>query len=222
MEHRSDDHHKHDLNGIPHSTIRRLPVYHRYLSDLNRKEVERVSSRELAAKMGINPSQLRQDLGHFGSFGQQGYGYRVVELLGEIDRILGLNQGTTMVIIGAGHLGMALANYEHFTEYGFRVAAVFDNDPQKIGRTVDAHTVQNVAELGEFLAKTPVAIGVITTPTEVAQSIADRLVEAGVKAIWNFAPVNLKVPERIILEHMHISESLFLLSYKLQQNNAAD
>ena len=203
--------------GIPYATIKRLPIYHRFLVDLSKKEVERISSRELAVKMGINPSQLRQDLSYFGSFGQQGYGYRVDDLLQEIGKILGLNQKLEMVLIGAGHLGTALANYESFTRRGFIIFAVFDNDPEIIGKNIGGIFVRNSKELGEFLRSHPVDVGIITTPAESAQQIADRLIEGGVKGIWNFAPVSLKIPEGIIVENVHISESLLLLSFKLQQ-----
>ncbi len=203
--------------GIPYATIKRLPVYYRFLADLAKKEVERISSRELAVKMGINPSQLRQDLSYFGSFGQQGYGYRVNDLLQEIGRILGLNQQLKMVLIGAGHLGTALANYESFTRRGFVITAIFDNNPELIGDNISGIFVQNIKELREYLRSQPVDVGIITTPAESAQEMANLLIEEGVKGIWNFAPVSLKIPEGIILENVHISESLFLLSFKLQQ-----
>lgn len=208
---------KNQKGEIPSVTIKRLPVYYRFLADLAKKEVERVSSKELAVKMGINPSQLRQDLSYFGSFGQQGYGYRVQDLMEEIGRILGLNQNLKMVLIGAGHLGTALANYESFTRRGFVITAVFDNNPEMIGKNINGMLIQNIKELREYLRSHPVDIGIITTPAESAQDIANQLIEEGIKGIWNFAPVSLRIPAGITLENVHISESLFLLSFKLQQ-----
>ncbi len=217
MDFKSNGHNKNAIDGVPYATVKRLPFYHRFLTDLSKKEVERVSSRELAAKMGINPSQLRQDLCYFGSFGQQGYGYRVNDLLREVNRILGLNEEIKMVLVGGGHLGTALANYDNFSRRGFLIKAIFDKNPEVIGEYIKGIPVLDVKEIQEYLRVDPVEIGIITTPAEVAQETADRLVQGGIKAIWNFAPVSLKVPDEVLLENMHISESLLLLSYKLRQ-----
>jgi redox-sensing transcriptional repressor len=217
MDGKSSFHNKKHSVGIPYATIRRIPVYYRFLSDLSKKEVERVSSRELAVKMGINPSQLRQDLSYFGSFGQQGYGYRVDDLLREIANILGLNQPLNMALIGAGHLGTALVGYENFNHRGFMITSIFDNDPGKIGDSVNGILIRNIKELSAFLRSNPVDVGIITTPAEFAQETADQLITEGVKAIWNFAPVSLKIPEEVVIENVHISESLLLLSFQLQQ-----
>jgi redox-sensing transcriptional repressor len=217
MDEKSNFRNKNYSEGIPYATIKRMPVYYRFLGELANKEVERVSSRELAVKMGINPSQLRQDLSYFGSFGQQGYGYRVNELLQEISRILGLNQPLNMVLIGAGHLGTALANYENFGRRGFVITAIFDNNPAKIGDFVSGISIYDIKELRQYLQSNLVDVGIIATPAEFAQEAANQLVEKGVKGIWNFAPVSLKTPEEVIVENVHISESLLLLSFKLQQ-----
>lgn len=203
-------------DGIPFATIRRLPVYYRYLENLSKREVERISSRELAAKIGSNPSQIRQDLSWFGNFGQEGYGYRVDELLRAIGRILGLDQKTEMVLVGAGHLGRAIANYPGFRQRGFFIKAIFDNAPEVIGEIVGGVYVQDVRELEQYLLENPVKIGIITTPKEAAQEIADILVKGGVKGIWNFAPVSLKTPDGVAVENVHISESLMALSFRIQ------
>jgi redox-sensing transcriptional repressor len=216
MDFKSNEPSKNPIQGIPYATIKRLPVYHRFLTDLLKKEVERVSSRELADKIGINPSQLRQDLSYFGSFGQQGYGYKVEELLQEINRILGLNLGVKMVIVGAGHIGTALANYDNFRRRGFVITALFDNRPELIGTYIGGVLVRDIRELQEYIQAESIEIGIIATPAEAAQETADRLVAGGVEGIWNFAPVNVKVPNEVILENEYISESLFLLSFKLQ------
>jgi redox-sensing transcriptional repressor len=201
--------------------VKRLPGYQRLLSDLAAKEVERISSRELAAKMKINASQVRQDLSLFGSFGQQGYGYRVSYLLAEINKILGINTETKMVLVGAGHLGRAIANYHNFARRGFIIEALFDQNPQVIGKTINNLTVKDVRELGAYLTTAPAEIGIICTPAVVAQEIADLLVRHGVKGIWNFAPVSLKVPANVCVEHVHLGESLMILSFQLKQGEEA-
>jgi redox-sensing transcriptional repressor len=216
MDFKSNEPFKNPTQGIPYATIKRLPIYHRFLTDLLKKEVERVSSRELADKIGINPSQLRQDLSYFGSFGQQGYGYKVEELLQEINRILGLNLGVKMVIVGAGHIGTALANYDNFRRRGFVITSLFDNRPELIGMYIGGILVRDIKELQEYIQAESIEIGIIATPAEAAQETANRLVAGGVEGIWNFAPVNVKVPNDVILENEYISESLFLLSFKLQ------
>lgn len=204
-------------NGIPLTVVKRLPGYQRFLSELAVKEVERVSSRELAAKMKINPSQVRQDLSLFGSFGQQGYGYRVDYLLGKINKILGIDTPTKMVLVGAGHLGRAIANYGNFAKRGFIIEAIFDRDPQVIGGNVNNLIVKDIRELEAYLAAAPAEIGIICTPAAAAQEVAERLVRNGVKGIWNFAPVALKVPENVCVEHVHLGESLMILSFQLRQ-----
>lgn len=180
-------------------------------------EVERISSRELAAKMKINASQVRQDLSLFGSFGQQGYGYRVNYLLAEINKILGINDETKMVLIGGGQLGRAVANYRNFAKRGFIIEAIFDQDPKVIGRAVNHLTVRDVKELVPYLQSEPAEIGIICTPASAAQEVANQLVAGGIKGIWNFAPVALKVPEAVCVEHVHLGESLMILSFKLKQ-----
>ena len=208
---------KRNHEGIPNSVIKRLPVYHRFLSDLVQKEVERVSSRELAVKIGINSSQLRQDLSLFGSFGQQGYGYRVLDLLKEVERILGLHCGRTMALIGAGNIGRAIANYQNFQRRGFTITAIFDDNPNVIGEMINGVPVQDIREIGTVLSAKPVQIGILAIPAAAAQATADALVRLGIKAIWNFAPVSLKVPSDVVIETVHIGESLMILSFKLQQ-----
>ena len=219
MGHESGNINQRRHQQIPLAVIKRLPIYHRYLSDLHQKEVARISSSELAAKIGITASQLRQDLSWFGSFGQQGYGYRVDELLQEVSRILGLNQNIGMVLIGAGRLGRAIIHYANFKRRGFHTKAIFDNNPDIVGEIIDEIPVYNISELENYLKSHAIQIGVITTPASAAQEVADRLVRCGIKGIWNFAPVSLKVPDDVIVEHVHIGESLMVLSMKLQQRN---
>lgn len=215
--HLGDGERKH--SGIPIAVIKRLPVYQRYLHDLQQKGVSRISSRELAEKIGITASQLRQDLSWFGSFGQQGYGYRVNELLDEVERILGLHHNSAMVLAGAGHLGRAIVNYANFKRRGFQIEAIFDSNPEKIGTVIDEIEVSDISDLSSYLANHSIQIGVVTTPAGVAQEVVEVMVQGGVKGIWNFAPVSLKVPDDVIVEHVHIGESLMVLSLKMQQQN---
>lgn len=205
-----------DREGIPLAVIKRLPIYYRHLTELSDKEVERISSRELAEKIGVTQSQIRQDLSLFGSFGQQGYGYRVDELRIEIERILGLDRRADMVLVGAGHLGRALANYPNFKKRGFNIIAIFDCSPEVIGQIIGGVRVQDVQELEDSLLRRPVKIGIITTPEDVAQGIADVLAKGGVEGIWNFAPATLRVPDDVVLENVHVGESLMALSFKIE------
>lgn len=202
--------------GISTAVIKRLPRYYRYLGELLEKDVVRISSKTLSQKMNVTASQIRQDLNHFGGFGQQGYGYNVEFLYAEIGRILGLNQKTGVIIIGAGNLGQALANYTDFERSGFLVCGIFDVDPRKIGREIRGVRVRPMEEIKEFLQEHEVKIAALTIPQENAARVAAELVECGVKAFWNFAPTDLHLPKEIVLENVHLSESLMRLSYKLK------
>jgi redox-sensing transcriptional repressor len=203
---------------IPKAVLKRLPIYYRFLNNLATKGVIRVSSIELAAKMGVTASQLRRDLSWFGSFGRLGYGYRVTTLLAEVRRILGLNHPHRMVLTGVGRLGRAIVNYGYFQQRGFAIAALFDRDQQLIGETINGLIVRDVAELPDFLAEYPTDIGIITAPAASAREIAAILVAGGIKGIWSFAPIALKVPADVMVEHVHLDESLLVLSLKMQQN----
>lgn len=209
-----------DYSNVSMAVIRRLPKYHRYLKDLLEKEIYRISSRELSRLIGFTASQIRQDLNCFGGFGQQGYGYNVEELYKEIGKILGLNRSYTTVIIGAGNLGQAIANYPSFNKFGFNLLALFDVNPKVIGMKIRDTDILDLDLLEEFVRKNNVEIGIICTPKEVAQEVADKLVNANIKGIWNFAPVDIKVPKDVIVENVHLSESLFILSYLLNEKNS--
>jgi redox-sensing transcriptional repressor len=201
--------------AVPVRVAQRLPIYYRYLRELMESGVERISSAELGARIGVTASQLRQDLSHFGSFGQQGYGYRVDELYAEITNILGLNRRYKMVMVGAGNLGKAIANYEGFRRRGFQVVALFDADADVIGSRVGALEVRPAAELADYLRRYHVDIGIIAVPATAAQQVADILVKAGVKGLWNFAPTRLRVPDDVVVEHLHLSDSLISLTFRL-------
>lgn len=202
---------------VPMVVIRRLPKYYRYLGELVERKVERISSQSLADMMGISASQLRQDLNHFGEFGQQGYGYRVEDLYREIGRIIGLEKEYNMVIVGAGNLGQALANYPNFAKRGFVLKGVFDVNPKLIGLKLRDTEIMDIDGLEKFIRENDISIGIITVPKEAAQEVADRMVKAGIKAIWNFAPVDLKVPPEVILVNEHLADRLMVISFRLKE-----
>lgn len=204
-------------NKVSMAVIRRLPKYYRYLGELMEKDVKRISSQQLGQLIGFTASQIRQDLNNFGGFGQQGYGYNVEDLHNQLGKILGLDRVYKTVIIGAGNLGHAIANYRSFEEEGFKLQAIFDADPRVIGTEIRGIKVRDVKELEDFVKDNQIEIGIICTPKAVSQEIADKLVNSGVKGIWNFAPADLKVPENIVVENVHLNESLFTLSYMINE-----
>lgn len=200
---------------ISNAVIKRLPRYRRYLNELNKKGVAKISSGELSKIIGYSASQIRQDLNNFGGFGQQGYGYNVKALYDEIGAILGLNQLYHIVIVGGGNLGHAIANYTYYYKSGFIVDAVFDSNPDVIGDEVKGIQARDVKDLVEFVEKNKTDIGIICTPKDNAQEVADKLCFAGVKGIWNFAPIDLEVPPHVALEDVHLSDSLYSLAYHM-------
>ena len=201
--------------SISKAVIKRLPRYYRYLGELIEEGIERISSNELSAKMRVTASQIRQDLNNFGGFGQQGYGYNVPYLYEEIGKILGLDKTHHMIIIGAGNLGQALANYVKFEKRGFKIVGVFDINPVLKGISIRGNGIRMMSELPEFLQKEDVQIAALTVPKSSAAEIAELLVQNGIKAIWNFAHLDLDVPKDVIVENVHLSESLMRLSYNL-------
>ena len=200
---------------ISKAVVNRLPRYYRYLGDLLEKDVVRISSKELSEKMNVTASQIRQDLNNFGGFGQQGYGYNVEHLHSEIGRILGLDKRYNVIIIGAGNLGQALANYVDFERRGFFISGIFDVNPRLIGMSIRGVEVRLVDGLEEFIRMNSVDIAAITVPKSKAPQLAADLALWGVKGIWNFAPTDLNLPKDITVENVHLAESLMKLSYKL-------
>ncbi len=200
---------------ISNAVIRRLPRYYRYLGELLESGVERISSNELSSKMNVTASQIRQDLNNFGGFGQQGYGYNVKHLYTEIGKILGLDKDHNVIIIGAGNLGQAIANYSAFEKRGFIIKGIFDVNPRLQGVTVRGIEIRMTDELESFIIENNIQIAALTIPKMRAPEMAERLVEYGVKAIWNFAHTDLNLPEGILIENVHLSESLMRLSYNL-------
>jgi len=203
--------------GIPSGVVTRLPIYLRYLTELKGQGVGRVSSAQLGEALNFTAAQIRSDLSYFGSFGQQGYGYDVDELLKQISRILGLGRTYAMVLVGAGNLGKALASYENFRRRGFEIRAIFDVDELLVGNYHAGCVIQSVDQLEEYLQANPTDIGIIATPGNVSQGICDVLVRNGVPAIWNFSPVHLQVPSHVIVEHIHLTDSLLRLSFRLNE-----
>ena len=209
--------HKTDVSS---AVIKRLPRYHRCLGDLLRANKLRISSAELAKIMDVTASQIRQDLNCFGGFGQQGYGYNVKFLHGKISELLGVNEGYNAVIVGAGNLGSALAATHMFERRGVRRLAMFDTDPELIGTQIYGVPVYSVEELGEFCRSNNIHIGVLTVPKEAAYSVTEVMVEAGVKGIWNFANMELKLENPdVIVENIHLGDSLMTLCYEIKTSN---
>ena len=204
---------------ISRAVIKRLPRYYRYLGELMEDGVERISSSELSNRMKVTASQIRQDLNNFGGFGQQGYGYNVKYLHSEIAKILGLDRTHHMIIVGAGNLGQALANYTQFEKQGFKLVGIFDVNPILKGVSVNGLEIRMVDELPEFIKKNQIEIATLTLPKSKALEMAKVLTDSGVKAIWNFAhtDLNLSVPSDVVVENVHLSDSLMRLSYNLNR-----
>ncbi len=206
---------------ISQAVISRLPRYYRYLGELREQKVERISSGDLSVLMKVTASQIRQDFNNFGGFGQQGYGYNVDYLYHEIGRILGLGEQHHLVIIGAGNLGQALANYVNFEKRGFIVKGIFDIDENLIGRHLRGVEIMHVSCLERFIRDNEIDIAVLTIPKNGAEETAQRLVSYGIKAILNFAHVDLNVPEGVQVENVHLSDSLMKLSYNIHKYESA-
>ncbi len=200
------------MKKISTMVIRRLPRYFRYLTDLKDAGVERISSTELAEKMNVTASQIRQDFNCFGGFGQQGYGYNVQQLHRAIADIMGLSQNYKLIIIGAGNLGHALANYGGFSRRGFNVIGMFDINPELIGKTTNNIPIEHMDNLETFCKKEKPEIAVLTVSKEAAIEVAERLPGLGIKGIWNFSYMELPVPKGIYVENVHLSASLMTLS----------
>jgi len=198
---------------ISQAVISRLPRYYRYLGELRDDGVERISSQELSKKMHVTASQIRQDLNHFGGFGQQGYGYNVEYLFVEIAKILGLDKQHNLIIIGAGNLGQALLNYNNFARRGFIFRGIFDQNPDLHGMKIKDLEVRPMEEMSDFITKNNIDIAVLTIPKTGAVKVAEKLVACNIRAIWNFAHVDLHVPEWVQVENVHLSDSLMKLSY---------
>lgn len=203
--------------NISRAVIRRLPRYYRYLSELIENNIVRISSKELSERMHVTASQIRQDFNNFGGFGQQGYGYNVEFLYKEIGKVLGLERTHNVIIIGAGNVGRAIANYPDFKKRGFVFTAIFDSNPSLDGIQIGDCVVRSMDNLEKFVRENVVEIAALTIPKSAAPDVAAKLVSLGVKAMWNFAPTDLNLPDDVLVENVHLAESLMRLSYRIKE-----
>ena len=205
--------------GVSLSVINRLPRYFRYLTELKKNGTERISSREFAQLIGFTASQIRQDLNCFGGFGQQGYGYNVASLHGEIGRILGVQEDRPAILIGIGNLGLALANHVYFERQGFRLIGIFDKDSDKIGKEVRDWVVQDISTLEDFCRKSQPDIAILCAPRESVVDLVDQLVNLGVKGFWNFShyDIALKYGNKVAVENVHLRDSLMTLGFRVSE-----
>ncbi|HUF28414.1 MAG TPA: redox-sensing transcriptional repressor Rex [Gemmatimonadaceae bacterium] len=203
------------MKRIADSTVRRLSLYLRFLEEFEGRGLATISSDELASRGGTTSAQVRKDLSNFGSFGKRGLGYSVPELRARIREILGLGRNWRVIIVGAGKIGAALALYRGFSQRGFDVAAVYDSDPRKIGTPWDGTTVRDIASLERDATELRAEIAILTVPADQAQKVVDRIVAAGVRAILNFAPVQLRVPADVTIKTVNMAMELEGLSFAL-------
>ena len=204
---------------VSDAVIRRLPGYYRHLRELEAAGVTSISSQELGDRMNLTPSQIRQDINCFGGFGRQGYGYRVSELKDHIGEILGLDKEHRLIILGAGNIGCAVAQYPTFSREGFKTIALFDTQETKVGRSLGDIPVLHMDTLEEYVQTNVVDIAVLALPKRNAQDALDRLYKSGIRAIWNFAPADLNHPEDMLVVNVHLSDSLQQLSYRMAHRN---
>ena len=203
--------------NVSMAVIKRMPKYYRYLGELVKNDVDRISSKELGEKIGFTASQIRQDLNNFGDFGQQGYGYNVKELHNQIGAILGVGKEYNAVLIGAGNIGQAIANYSRFTDIGLGITAIFDANPKLVGMRIRDVEIKDIDELKGYLEENHIDMGILCVPRINAQKVCDVLVNGGVRGIWNFAPIDHHVPETVKVENVHLSESLLTLVYQMNK-----
>ena len=202
------------------SVVNRLPRYYRHLTDLYDSGIERISSKDLSQRMDVTASQIRQDLNCFGGFGQQGYGYNVKVLRNEIANILGLNRGYTAVMVGAGNMGRTFATNTKFESRGFKLIGIFDSDPNVVGTEIHGITVMDYDGIGEFVKENKPQMAILTVPKDAMKTVAEDLVALGIKAFMNFSYTELKEKDGIIVENVHLSDSLMRLSYKISESES--
>jgi len=200
---------------VSEAVIRRLPKYLRCLGELKNKKVLRISSKELSERMSLTASQIRQDLSCFGEFGQQGYGYNIEYLNESISKILGTYNGFKVIVIGAGNMGTAITKSDRIKNRGFNVVGVFDNNIDLIGTTIDNIKIQHIDKVKEFIKSNKIDIAALTIPKEQTKKIAEEMVTYGIKGLWNFSAIELKLPEHIAIENVHLSDSIMVLGYKI-------
>ena len=203
---------------VSNAIIRRLPRYRRYLNELRKQGVKKISSNELSELIGYTASQIRQDLNTFGGFGQQGYGYSVDSLFNEINKILGLDREYKTIVVGIGNLGQAITNYTYYYKIGFNIVGLFDVNPRLVGLSINDVLVRDFSEMSDFVKENDIDIAIICVNRENAQKVTNVLVDAGIEGIWNFAPLDLDVPEHVAVENVHLSDSLHTLSFMIRSN----
>lgn len=213
---------KNSSTKVSNAIIRRLPRYRRYLNELRKQGVKKISSNELSELIGYTASQIRQDLNTFGGFGQQGYGYSVESLFVEINKILGLDREYKTIVVGVGNLGQAISNYTYYYKIGFNIVGLFDVNPKLVGLSINDVLVRDFSEMSDFVKDNNIDIGIICVNRENAQKVANVLVESGVEGIWNFAPVDIDVPGDVAVENVHLSDSLHTLSFMIRSNEIED
>ena len=207
-------------SNISKAVIKRLPKYHRYLKDLINNNVEIISSKDLGERIGFTASQIRHDLHCFGEYGQRGYGYNIKELYNQISSILGISSDCKIIIIGAGNIGQALAKYSNFAKFGYEINAIFDANPKLTRMKIRDVEIRNIDTLGNYLKNNCVDIAAVCIPARAAQNVCDILSTNGVKGIWNFAPIDFNVPEGIVVENIHLIDSLLTMSYMLNEKTS--
>lgn len=207
---------------VSNAIIRRLPRYRRYLNELRKQGVKKISSNELSELIGYTASQIRQDLNTFGGFGQQGYGYSVDSLFQEINKILGLDREYKTIVVGIGNLGQAITNYTYYYKIGFNIVGLFDVNPKLVGLSINDVLVRDFSEMSDFVKENDIDIAIICVNRENAQKVTDVLVDAGIDGIWNFAPVDPDVPNDVAVENVHLSDSLHTLSFLIRSNELED
>lgn len=201
------------------AVVRRLPRYYRYLRELMRNDIQKISSKELSEKIGFTASQIRQDFNCFGGFGQQGYGYNVEYLYNEIGAILGIEQQYKMILVGVGHLGHAVVNHITFERRGFTLVGMFDNDPVKVGGKVGEYTILPMQALEDFCRRVKPTAAILTVPRQAANEVAATLVELGIKGFWNFSNGDLSLPgQDVQIENVHLGDSLMTLCFRLNES----
>lgn len=207
---------------VSDAVVRRMPGYYRHLRELETQGTQRISSQELSERMGLTASQIRQDFNCFGGFGQQGYGYNVSELKLRIGEILGLNHPYSVIIVGAGNIGRAVAHYGTFRREGFNIQAIFDISPTLIGIDVQGVVVQPMERLESWLTEHTVDIAVLAVPAEVSREVFASLVKGGVRAVWNFAPIDLVAPPEVTVNNVHLTDSLYTLTFRMRERQAGE
>lgn len=202
---------------IPKTTIQRLPLYYRALQKMGRVGVDVISSKDLGQQLSIPSTQVRKDLSYYGEFGRRGVGYEVPSLLSHLERIMGLGKEWKVVLVGAGNLGRALMNYPGFMKLGFQIALVFDSDPQKIGQEIHPFAIKDMKDFGRLMEKGEIHLGIIAVPGYWAQEVAEEMVKNGIKAIWNFSPTRIRVPQEVVVRNEDLSVGLISLVYQLKE-----